>query len=58
MYVLLGTIVDFKKWIYTGCPDQIGRNLKLTLLHNQKTYRQCKVSFGIVRNRTKTYVYV
>ena len=42
-------------WLYTGCPDQIGRNLKITLLHNQKTCRQCKGSFGIVRNTPSVY---
>ena len=41
--------------IYTGCPDQIGRNLKITLLPNQKSCRKCKVSFGIVRNRAIKY---
>ena len=38
---------------FTGCPDKIGRNLKLRLLHNQKTFRKCKDSFGIVRNRAR-----
>jgi hypothetical protein len=27
----------------TGCPDQIGRNFKITLLHNQKT---CRIDRG------------
>ena len=44
--------------VYTGCPDQIGRNLKITLLHNQKTCRKCKDSFGIVGNRAIKYVLV
>ena len=35
----------------TGCPDQICHNFKMTLLHNQKTCRRCKDSFGFVRNR-------
>ena len=39
----------------TGCPDQIGRNFKRTLLHNQKTCRKCKESFGIMRNRAIKY---
>ena len=37
--------------VSTGCPDQIRRNFKITLLHNQKTCRKCKDSFGIMRNR-------
>ena len=28
--------------ICTGCPDQIGRNFKITFLHNQMTYRKFK----------------
>ena len=43
--------------ICTGCPDQIGRNLKTTLLQNQKTYRKYKDSFGIVKNRAIIYVF-
>ena len=41
----------------TGCPDQIGGNFKLILLHNQKTCRKCKASFRIVRNRAIKYVF-
>jgi hypothetical protein len=48
--------VNYKR--YTGCPDQIGGNLKKALLHNQKTCRQRKGSFGIVRKRTIKYVFV
>ena len=39
-------------YLFTGYPDQIGRNFKMVSLHNQKTYRKFKYSFGIVRNRT------
>ena len=31
----------------TGCPDQIGGNFKMILLHNQKTYRKCAENKGI-----------
>ena len=41
----------------TGCPDQIGRNFKTTLLNNQNTCRKCEDSFGIVRNRAIIYVF-
>ena len=50
------TISDFTIKEYTGCPDQIGRNLKISLLHNQKTNRKCKDSFRIVRNGAIKYV--
>ena len=42
---------------YAGCPDQIGSKLKIILRHNQKTYRKCKASFGIVRNMATKYVF-
>ena len=42
---------------FTGFPDQIGGNFKLILLHNQKTCRKCKDSFGIVRNWAIEYVF-
>ena len=44
-------------WPYTGCPDQIGGNFKITLLHNQNIHRKCKDSFEIVKNRATKYVF-
>ena len=42
---------------YTGCPDQSGRNFKITVLHNQKACRKYKDSFETVRNRAEKYVF-
>ena len=50
------SIAFYRTTDYTGCPDQIGRNLKLTLLRNQKTCRKYKDSFRIVGNRAIKYV--
>ena len=52
-----GFAITYLEDNYTGCPDQIGRNFKITLFHNQKTNRKCKDSFGIVMNMALKYVF-